>query len=67
MSRLRIEEDEDDMLVRIRVEAPTGVITSADHRAITKALTEHFEKPVEVDIHLLEYTPFEPEPEPEPE
>jgi hypothetical protein len=59
LSRLRVEEVDGGLLVRLRVEAPSGVIRMEDRRIISEALSEHFGEKVEVRINLLEYRRLE--------
>jgi uncharacterized hydrophobic protein (TIGR00271 family) len=55
LSRMRVEEDESGMVVRLRIEAPAGAIDLTDRDRIAEELSTHFGKPVEVQINLLEY------------
>ena len=62
LSRMRVEEDGEGLVVRLRVEAPAGTITVRDRDAIASALSETFGRPVRVEIRLLEYYQVEDPP-----
>ena len=55
LSRMRVEEDGNGLMVKLRVEAPPGTITVQDRDALAAELTESFGRPVRVQIRLLEY------------
>ena len=55
LNRLRVEDKGEFIKVRMRLEAPVGVIDFRDSEVMREALNKHFGRPVEVEIYRMEY------------